>query len=73
MRDDITDLYVNDDLMNEYGMFGRYLGDYYQITHSWANARTAWWKMLQSVGAGADIKSAVEKFTDDIKGSAQEQ
>ena len=27
------------------------MGDYYQITTNWTNARTEWWNMLQRVDA----------------------
>ncbi len=56
------DPYENDELMQEYGIFSRYLGDYYQVTPNWADARTAWWQLLQKVGEGADIAEAVRGF-----------
>lgn len=59
---DIGDLYANDEFMSEYGIFTQYMSDYYQITPGWSEARTAWWNMLQEIGAGADIPSAVENF-----------
>ena len=40
----------------------QYLGDYYQVTTNWANARTAWWNMLQEIGTGADIATTVAKY-----------
>ena len=40
----------------------QYLGDYYQVTPGWAEARTAWWNMLQQVGSGADVQTAVDEF-----------
>lgn len=59
---EVPGLYANDDLMDEYGVFTQYLGDYYQVTSGWANARTAWWQMLQKIGEGADIVEAVREF-----------
>ena len=59
---DIGNIYENDMLMTEYGIFMPYLGDYYQITDQWANARTAWWQMLAKIGAGMDISEAVKGF-----------
>ncbi len=56
------DPYENDELMTEYASFSRYLGDYYQITPHWAEARSAWWKLLQRVGAGDDIAGAIKGF-----------
>lgn len=63
---DIPDLYVNDKLMNEYSIFGKYLGDYYQVTPGWAAARTAWWEMLQRVGKGGSVKEAVAEFSQKV-------
>ena len=57
-----SDIYANDEFMNEYSMFMRYMGDYYQVTTNWANARTAWWNMLQSVGDGEDVETALARF-----------
>ena len=59
---DVAGIYDGDDLMTEYGMFMQYMGDYYQVTAGWAEARTAWWNMLQKVGAGTDVTTAVEEF-----------
>ena len=59
---DLPDIYVNDELMTEYSIFQQYLGDYYQVTPGWAEARTAWWNMLQRVGAGGDVAEAVAEF-----------
>ena len=35
------------------------LGDYYQVTTGWAPARTAWWNMLQKVGASDGSEEAI--------------
>ncbi len=59
---DMPDIYANDQLMNEYSVFQQYLGDYYQVTSGWAEARTAWWNMLQRVGEGEDPAEAVQEF-----------
>lgn len=55
-------IYANDEFMNEYSMFMHYMGDYYQVTPNWANARTAWWNMLQDVGNGGDVGAALAGF-----------
>ena len=60
---EMKNLYVNDKLMEEYGLFDRYFGDYYQVTSGWADARTAWWNMLQEVGRGEDVAKAVAAFS----------
>lgn len=59
---DLGDIYAGDALMTEYAKFVEYMGDYYQVVGGWAEARTAWWNMLQQVGSGADVKTAVEEF-----------
>ena len=38
-------------LLPEYMLVAPMMGDYYQITTNWTNARTEWWNMLQRVGA----------------------
>ncbi len=59
---DLGNIYEGDDLMTEYSKFVPYMGDYYQVVGGWAEARTAWWNMLQQVGSGVDVKTAVEEF-----------
>lgn len=59
---DIDNIYVNDMLMTEYSIFMPYMGDYYQITPGWTDARAAWWQILQKVGEGTDISEAVKDF-----------
>lgn len=59
---DIGNIYENDKLMTEYSIFAPYMGDYYQITPGWADARTAWWQTLQKIGAGTDVAEAVKNF-----------
>jgi len=44
------------------------LGDYYQVTTGWAEARTAWWNMLQAVGSGEDIATAVATWAAEANG-----
>ncbi len=59
---DVPNIYENDDLMSEYFLLREYLGDYYQVTPGWAQARTAWWTMLQQIGDGANIAQAAGEF-----------
>ena len=59
---DVQNLYENDALMSEYIILREYLGDYYQVTPGWAEARTAWWTMLQHIADGADIEQAAAEF-----------
>ncbi len=63
---DIGDIYVNDALMTEYGIFNQYQGDYYQVTPGWTKARTAWWEMLQKVGKGMKPGQAVKEFSEAV-------
>ncbi len=58
----IGNIYGDDELMTEYSQFVEYMGDYYQVVGGWAEARTAWWNMLQQIGSGTDVKTAVDEF-----------
>jgi len=58
-----TNIYEGDDLMTEYSTFVPFMGDYYQVVAGWAEARTAWWNMLQQIGSGADAATAVAEFS----------
>ena len=62
VKNSLSDLYKDDEVMNEYQKLMPYLGDYYQVTPGWAEARTAWWNMLQQVGADEDVTTAVTEF-----------
>ena len=59
---DLGNIYEGDEMMTEYSKFIPFMGDYYQVIGGWAEARTAWWNMLQQVGSGAEVKTAVEEF-----------
>ena len=59
---DLSDVWADNEIMNEYQVLMPYLGDYYQVTKGWAGARTEWWTMLQKVGEGADIASTVATY-----------
>ena len=56
---DLSGIWADNEIMNEYNILMPMLGDYYQVTTGWAEARTAWWNMLQAVGAGEDVATAV--------------
>ena len=58
----LENIYVNDQIMTEYGIFTQYMSSYHQITPGWPEARTAWWQMLQEIGAGGDVEAAAETF-----------
>ena len=53
------------DIMAEYNKLMPMLGDYYQVAPNWAEARTAWWNMLQRIGAGGDVATEVKAFCDE--------
>ncbi len=67
---EVEGIYANDELMTEYGMFMKYMGNYYQVTPGWADVRTAWWNMLQKVGEGMDASEALEEFDEAAKQAA---
>ena len=70
VKNSLSDLYKDDEVMNEYQKLMPYLGDYYQVTPGWAEARTAWWNMLQQVGQGTDVTTAVTEFCNTANAAA---
>ena len=64
VRTSVGDIYAGNEVMSEYSKFMGYLGDYYQITPGWTTARTEWWNMLQRVGSGEAVETAVKTFVD---------
>ncbi|MBQ3193173.1 MAG: extracellular solute-binding protein [Oscillospiraceae bacterium] len=46
-------------LLPEYMLVAPMMGDYYQITTNWTNARTEWWNMLQRVDASDGSVEAI--------------
>ncbi len=67
---DLSNIYEGNDIMSEYTKLMPFLGDYYQVVPGWAEARTAWWNMLQQVGAGADVAESVAAFCEVANGAA---
>ena len=65
---DLSGIWADNAIMAEYNVLMPMLGDYYQVTTGWAEARTAWWNMLQAVGTGADIATAVEEWSAQANG-----
>ena len=53
------DVWSDNEIMAEYNKLMPMLGDYYQVTKGWAPARTAWWNMLQQVGASDGSEAAI--------------
>ncbi len=48
---DVEGVYATDELFPEYNLLSPMMGDYYQVTKGWTQARTEWWNMLQRVSA----------------------
>ena len=59
---DLSGIWAEDAIMAEYNKLMPMLGDYYQVTTGWAEARRCWWNMLQAVGNGADVATAVAEW-----------
>ena len=64
------DVWSDNAIMAEYTKLMPYLGDYYQVTKGWAAARTAWWNMLQQVGASDGSEAAIAAAVADYCGQA---
>ena len=59
---DLSAIWADDEIINEYQVLIPYLVYYYQVTTGWAGARTAWWNMLQKIGEGADVTETVQSY-----------
>jgi len=59
---DLSNVWEGDDLMAEYNKLLPMLGEYYEDTKGWTQARTSAWNMLQDIGEGADIAETVAAF-----------
>ena len=67
---DLSGVWADNEIMNEYTKLMPMLGDYYQVTTNWAAARTAWWNMLQQVGASDGSEAAIAAAVADYCGQA---
>ena len=67
---DLTGIWADNAIMNEYTKLMPYLGDYYQVTAGWATARTEWWNMLQRVGGGGEVATEVATFCENANAAA---
>ena len=67
---DLSTVWADNEIMNEYTKLMPMLGDYYQVTTGWAAARTAWWNMLQQVGASDGSVEAITAAVNDFCGQA---
>ena len=67
---DLTGIWADNEIMNEYTKLMPYLGDYYQVTAGWATARTEWWNMLQRIGDGGNVAEEVAVFCENANAAA---
>lgn len=67
---DLSTIWADNEIMAEYNVLMPYLGDYYQVTTGWAEARTQWWNMLQQVGAGNDVATTVAEYCGNANAAA---
>ena len=69
---DLSNIWADNAIMAEYNVLMPLLGDYYQVTTGWAEARTCWWNMLQKVGASDGsveaITEAVNEYVNQANG-----
>ena len=67
---EVEGMYEGNEQMTEYGLLVPYMGDYYQITKGWTEARTAWWNALQAIGSGTDVQEALDTFVETANAAA---
>lgn len=67
---DLTTIWADNEIMDEYQVLMPFLGDYYQVTKGWTQARTSWWNMLQAVGNGEPIAETVATFAAEANAAA---
>ena len=67
---DLSTVWAGNETMEQYQVLMPYLGDYYQVTKGWAQARTSWWTMLQQVGKGEDVTASIEKYVAEANAAA---
>ena len=67
---DLSTIWADNAIMAEYNVLMPLLGDYYQVTTGWAEARTAWWNMLQAVGASDGSVEAITAAVNQYVGQA---
>lgn len=69
---DLSGIWADNEIMNEYQILMPQLGDYYQVTPGWAGQRTAWWTMLQQIGSGMDVTEALTQYEGEANAAAAE-
>ena len=69
---DLSAIWADNEIMDEYQVLMPQLGDYYQVTPGWAGQRTAWWTMLQEIGSGMDVTEALTQYEGEANAAAAE-
>ena len=67
---DLSAIWADNEIMDEYQVLMPQLGDYYQVTAGWAGQRTAWWTMLQQIGSGMDVTEALTQYEGEANAAA---
>ena len=70
---DLSTIWADNEIMAQYNVLMPLLGDYYQVTTGWAEARTCWWNMLQTVGASDGSVEAIQAAVDQYVAQANGQ
>lgn len=74
VRPTLTGIYDGMETADTMNTFSEYfmpsMGDYYQVVPGWAEARTAWWNMLQRIGTGGDVATEVGTFVTEANAAA---
>ena len=74
VRPTLTGIYDGMETADTMNTFSEYfmpsMGDYYQVVPGWAEARTAWWNMLQRIGTGGDVATEVGTFVTEANTAA---
>ena len=62
---EITDIYSDTEIGETMDLFSKNfmlsMGDYYQVTPGWAEVRPLWWKALQDIANGKDIRETLTR------------
>ena len=74
VRPSLSGIYDGMETADTMNTFSEYfmpsMGDYYQVVPGWAEARTAWWNMLQRIGTGGDVATEVGTFVTEANTAA---
>ncbi len=68
---DLTTIWADNEVMNDYQVLMPYLGDYYNVIKGWTASRVEWFNMLQEVGQGQDIAESAKTHAEAANAAAQ--